>query len=230
MNWSLAGTYKSEVDVCSPRSVPSGSAMCWGLTREELSVILCLGSKMASCWSTRAPFSYQNMKNGFVLSVLTVWWGCVPTWNTRSRPRRALHPAGHLLWNHQNVTYSPWHCCADLQTSQLFPSKFLCHAMKTRGMSPLCSWAFPLRPNTHVSKNIKNHVYLQIGEARGLQLWKMGKKRCHWDWGLCFQAFNSHLWSQSWNFLITLFYCKMSLTIYDIGCLLLDLFLLWGIL
>lgn len=89
---------------------------------------------------------------------------------------------------------------------------------------------FPLRPNTHISKNIKNHIYLQIGETRGLQLWKMSKKRYHWDWSLCFQAFNSHLWSQSWNFLITSFYCKMSLTIYDTGCLLLDLFLLWGIL
>lgn len=38
----------------------------------------------------------------------------------------------------QNVTYSQWHPYADLQTSQLFPSKFLCHA-KTRGMSALCS-------------------------------------------------------------------------------------------
>lgn len=193
------------------------------------SVILCLGSKMALCWSTRAPFSYQNMKNGFVFVCPYGVAGICSHMEHLILPKEGPAPCWASLMK-------PSECHLFTMTSLCWPSDLsiipfpYVMQWKPEECLPSAPGPFPLRPNTHISKNIKNHIYLQIGEARGLQLWKMSKKRYHWDWSLCFQAFNSHLWSQSWNFLITSFYCKMSLTIYDTGCLLLDLFLLWGIL
>lgn len=136
-----------------------------------------LGSDMASCWSTAIPFGTKNMKNGLIPVCPYSVRMCSHTLSKEGLSVPVI-PCTLLSISYessQNVTYSPWNLCDDPKTSQLFPSKFLCHARKSRGMSPLCScplcWPFPSHMEFSAPKMIKNHIYLQIWEARVLQLW-----------------------------------------------------------